>query len=155
MTIDRPLLLVCAACGSTNRVLEAHLEREPACGHCKQTLLAPRPFMLSAATLPKFIARTDLPVVVDFCAPSSASCREMTPQYELAALRMPRVRFARFDGQAHPNVASAHRIRSLPTLVLFRDGREVDRRLGAHRAAELLAWLREQEAATSSSWHKR
>lgn len=142
---DRPLLLVCPECSSTNRVLEAHLGRDPVCGRCKGALMAARPFALTESALAKFIARTDLPVVVDFWAPSSAACRAMTPQFELAALRMPATRFARVDSEAQPQAAAHHRVRSIPTLVLFRAGREVSRQLGTHRAAELLTWLRGQE----------
>jgi thioredoxin 2 len=144
---NRPLLLVCPGCGSTNRVDALLLDSDPACGRCGGALMAPRPFALTDALLPKFIARTDLPLVVDFRSPSSKSCREMAPQYELTALRMPHTRFAILDTDRYREAAVDHRVRSIPTLLLFRGGREVDRHLGAHRAAELLAWLRGHEAA--------
>jgi thioredoxin 2 len=136
--------LVCAECGSVNRVAEEHLDREPTCGRCKAELMAPRPVALTDAYFQKFIERTELPVVVDFWADWCGPCKVMAPQFEAAAREMPRVRFAKVETDANPKASVGNRIRSIPTLVLYRGGQEVARRTGAIGANDLLRWLREQ-----------
>lgn len=133
--------LVCPSCASTNRVPDAKLHDNPVCGRCGTVLMAAAPVNIDDATLPKFIANTELPVLVDFWAQWCGPCRQMAPQFERAAQELPQVRFAKVDSDVAPRASAIHSIRSIPTLILFDKGVELARLSGALAARELVSWV--------------
>jgi thioredoxin 2 len=140
--MDPNLLVACPHCNTTNRVASARLGEAPACGHCKGLLLPSFPVELTSANFDRQVAVTELPLVVDFWAPWCAPCRMMAPAFEEAAARLaPRVRLGKLDTEAVPEVAARYAIRSIPTLIAFRGGREVARQSGAMGAPQLIDWI--------------
>jgi thioredoxin 2 len=138
--------LVCPGCGTTNRVPDAKLHDQPVCGRCGTELMATTPVALTDATYPAFTTKTELPVLVDFWADWCGPCKMMAPHFAAAAAQLPGVRFAKLDTEANPHASAANSIRSIPTLVLYRGGREVARQSGAMSAGDLRRWVDTQLA---------
>ena len=142
MISETLMQLVCPACGAKNRVPDARLREDPHCGRCKAALMAPAPVALDDRSFGPFVEGTELPVVVDYWADWCGPCKMMAPQFAAAAAQLPEVRFAKVDTESSPQASVRHRIRSIPTLVLFKGGQEVARRSGALPASEIVSWVR-------------
>lgn len=134
--------VACPGCHGVVRVPAARLADGPRCPRCKSALFQGRPVDLDAAAFDVHVGRGDVPVVVDFWASWCAPCRAMAPAFAQAAARLePRWRFAKVDTEAEPQLAARFAIRSIPTLIVFRGGREIARHSGAVDAGSLTRWL--------------
>ncbi len=134
--------LVCPHCATLNRVPDDRLRDDPVCGHCGKPLLDGQPVSLSDAQFERFLSKTELPVVVDFWAEWCGPCRMMAPQFAQAAAQLKgRAILAKVDTDANPQASVKNRIRSIPTLVLYRGGQEVKRQSGVMAAGDLVRWV--------------
>jgi thioredoxin 2 len=136
-------IVVCPHCHRPNRLPDARLGEQGRCGHCQSPLFDGTPTALTEASFDRHIERSELPILVDFWAPWCAPCRAMAPAFAAAARQLePAARLAKVNTEEEQALAARFAIRSIPTLVVFRKGREVARQAGAMDAASIVRWLR-------------
>jgi len=145
MTLDHTgLLTTCAACGATNRLKYAALERATQCGKCHAALSFPaEPLDVpDAATFDAAVAGASVPVVVDFWAAWCGPCRMVAPEVHKAAAHLAgRALVLKVDTDALQDLAGRFGIRSIPTIGVFHHGREANRVSGVRPAAAIAAMV--------------
>ncbi|SDS79097.1 thioredoxin [Halopseudomonas xinjiangensis] len=139
--MSETMILACPNCHKKNRLAAERLEAGPSCGACKQPLFNGRPVAVGQATFANH-AQSDLPVVIDFWAPWCGPCRQFAPVFEQATAELePRARLVKINTEDEPELASRYAIRSIPTLMIVRRGKEIARLAGALPAAQFRQWV--------------
>ena len=145
-----PQLIRCPSCGATNRVpLEKIAQRlKPICGRCKTPLSAEaKPVTITDATFAAEVERSPMPVLLDMWAPWCGPCHMVAPVIEeLAAEMAGRVRVAKLNVDENPATAARFRVQSIPTLLVLREGREIDRIVGLQPKAVIVERLQRAAA---------
>jgi thioredoxin 2 len=139
--------IVCPHCTAINRIPADRPAEKARCGACHAALFAGKPVAATARSFATHLQRNDIPVVADFWADWCGPCRMMAPAYDRVASELePHVRFLKVDTEAEQQLAAQYNIRSIPTLMLFRNGNVVAQRAGASDAASLRAWIQQNIA---------
>jgi thioredoxin 2 len=135
------LMIPCPHCGAMNRLPDARVTEAPVCGRCHKAVFTGKPIALTGAEFDKHAVRSNVPLLVDFWAPWCGPCLSMAPQFEAAAKALePRMRLAKVDTEAEPALGARFGIRSIPTMILLRSGREIARQSGAMGAEQIARW---------------
>jgi thioredoxin 2 len=141
---DRGILISCTSCGKKNRLAYERLGEPVRCGHCKQPLTAPGvPIELrSSADFDRLVAKSSLPVVVDYWAPWCGPCRMVAPELQKVAARQAgHLIVVKVNTDELSDLGQRFNIRSIPTLAVFAGGKEAARTMGARPASEIEAFV--------------
>jgi thioredoxin 2 len=142
--MSETLLIGCPVCLRTNRLPPSRLHEQPNCGRCKAPLFSGHPVAVTDQSFEALVARTGIPILLDCWAPWCGPCLQFAPVFEAAAAQLePQFRLLKLDTEANPTTAARLGIRSIPTLIVLRDGQELARRSGAMPLPALLSWVRQ------------
>jgi len=135
---------MCPSCSGLNNVPEAKLTDNPKCGKCKNPIYTAQPINMTGMQLTRAIEKTDELLVVDFWATWCGPCQQFAPTFKQVAAQLePKARFIKIETEAEQAISAKYSIRSIPTLAIFKNGKEIDRVSGALSAPDFTNWVKQ------------
>lgn len=139
--MSESIILACPHCNKLNRLPVERLDQAGKCGTCKQALFEGKPLALTNVSFTNHVIRSEIPVLIDFWATWCGPCQMMAPVFEQAASQLePQIRIAKVNTETEQQLAMKYNIRSIPTLILFHEGKEIERISGAMNLPQLVQW---------------
>ena len=139
--------LVCPHCESLNRLPVSKRHESGQCGKCHKPLFTGSPVDLSSKNFSRYISKNDIPVVVDFWAPWCGPCKMMAPVFNQAAQQLqPQVQVAKVNTETEQSLAMQYQVRSIPTIAIFKAGKEIARTAGAMDITNLVSWIKQNHS---------
>jgi len=133
--------VVCAHCFTTNRIPEDKSHTHASCGKCQKSVYSAAPIELTNDNFYQFIEHNDLPVIVDFWASWCGPCQAMAPVFSAVAAESEGLLFTKVNTEQDKQISADAGIRSLPTLIFFHHGKEIDRVSGGMSGSQLKGWI--------------
>jgi thioredoxin 2 len=136
------MIVMCISCGGLNNVPETKLNENPNCGKCKEPLYKGEPISMTSEQLSRAIDKTDELLIVDFWATWCGPCQQFAPTFKQTADQLePKARFIKIETESEQVISAKYNIRSIPTLVMFKNGKEINRVSGALSATDFNNWI--------------
>jgi thioredoxin 2 len=136
------MIVMCPSCSGLNNVPEAKLTDNPKCGKCKNPIYTAQPINMTGVQLTRAIEKTDELLVVDFWATWCGPCQQFAPTFKQVAAQLePKARFIKIETEAEQAISAKYSIRSIPTLAIFKNGKEIDRVSGALSTPDFSNWV--------------
>ena len=138
------MIVMCPSCSGLNNVPEAKLTDNPKCGKCKNYIYTAQPINMTGVQLTRAIEKTDELLVVDFWATWCGPCQQFAPTFKQVAAQLePKARFIKIETEKEQAISAKYNIRSIPTLAIFKNGKEIDRVSGALSAPDFTNWVKQ------------